>query len=167
MTKPSLTAERLRACLVYDAETGVFTYRIVRHYLQKLGAVAGAKHGNGYLRIVIDGGHHYAHRLAWLYVYGEWPSKNIDHINGDRSDNRIANLRDATQGMNLCNKRIQSNNRCGLKGVSWHRAAGKWIAQIGVRGEHVYLGLFESPEDAHQAYCQAAQKLHGEFARAA
>ncbi len=161
----SLTAERLRECLDYDPATGIFTYRISRHYRQKVGAVAGAPHGNGYLRIAIDGVNYYAHRLAWLHAHGEWPEHGVDHANSVRSDNRLSNLRKADQSQNLCNKGKQSNNSSGLKGVSWHAGAGKWVAQVGWRGEHIYLGLHEEKQDAHAAYCAAAGQYHGEFAR--
>lgn len=89
------------------------------------------------------------------------------HINGNVSDNRIENLRDATQSNNLCNKRMQSNNTSGYKGVGWHKAAGRWVARITIRKQHTHLGLFDTPEEAYAAYCKAAEKLHGEFARLA
>jgi hypothetical protein len=161
-----LTHQRLLECLNYDPETGVFTYRISRHYRQTVGAVAGANSGHGYLVIWIDAQKFYAHRLAWFYIHAAWPAKFLDHINGNPRDNRLANLREATQSQNLCNKAMQSNNKSGYKGVSWHKGARKWMAQIGgVGNERSYLGLFDDVEEAAQAYRDAAKAHHKEFAR--
>ena len=108
----------------------------------------------------MDGVSQYAHRLAWLYVHGVWPPHEVDHINGDRSDNRIANLRLATRQQNSENRHgAQSNSKTGLVGVSWHKRAGKWQAHIRVKGRTRYLGLFESTQDACMAYLQAKQTM--------
>lgn len=106
----------------------------------------------------------YAHRLAYWLVHGKLP-KYIDHINGDGKDNRPCNMRPATIRQNNCNRTKQSNNSCGFKGVNWHKETGRWRARITLHGKSNSLGLFDTPEEAHKAYCVAANQLHGEFAR--
>lgn len=158
-----LTADRLRELLNYDPETGVFTWRVRRSPTCLKGSVAGAiNQVSGYRQIGFDGQDYTAHRLAWLYTKREWPLGEIDHKNRVRDDNRIDNLRDATHSNNSANRLKQSNNTSGLKGVSYHKAAKRWRATI--RKEH--LGLFDTREAAHAAYCHAAQAAFGEFARA-
>lgn len=160
----NLTAGRVREIFDYNSETGIFIYRINRGGSKSKGDKAGFIAPNGYRLISINHHEYCAHRLAWLYVYGRMPAKNLDHINRLRDDNRILNLREATQSQNLANKTKQSNNTSGFKGVSWHKAARKWVACIKARGQYKYLGLFKTPESAHQAYCYAAYELFGEFA---
>jgi len=105
------------------------------------------------------------HRLVWLYVHGRWPKDQIDHINGNRSDNRLCNLREATCSQNLMNARAHSHNTSGLKGACKHEP-GYWSSVIRVNGKNKYLGRFKSPEEAHAVYASAAKKYFGEFARA-
>lgn len=104
-----------------------------------------------------------AHRVAWAYYYGSWPESEIDHINMVRHDNRISNLRPASKSENMCNRGKQSNNTSGFKGVSFHKATGKWDARICVNNNKKFIGLFETPKLAHDAYCQKAKELHKEF----
>lgn len=166
MKAPNLTAERLREVLHYDPETGVFTRRLAckgRH----AGTVAGGKRGLGYASITIDGEAHYAHRLAILYVTGAWPAVHVDHVNGKRSDNRIANLRDATVSQNHANKAKSADKTSPYKGVHWSRERCKWVAQIKKDGRGITLGRFDCAEDARDAYLVAARRIFGEFARAA
>lgn len=106
-----------------------------------------------------------AHRLAWFYAYGVWPQDQIDHRNGIRSDNRICNLREATNSLNKANERRRTDNTSGFKGVH-RRENGRWRARIGVGNRRLALGDFDTPEAAHTAYCQAAAQHFGEFARA-
>lgn len=114
-------APELRELLDYDPASGVFRWRhTTRGYVQK-GRVAGCYTKNWYVNICVRGRNYGAHRLAWLYVHGEWPPKFIDHVNGDLSDNRIANLRPATRAQNGANRKLESNSSSGLKGVSWHK----------------------------------------------
>lgn len=164
----NLSHARLTELLSYDAESGLFT-RIVSRPGPKghAGAVAGCDNGQGYIRIYVDGAPFKAHRLAWFYVHGVWPDCEIDHVNGNRADNRIANLRDVTRSQNKRNSCIYRNNRSGLKGASYSRRQRKWAAQIQVGHEKIGLGYFNSREEAHEAYCEAARRLHGEFARVA
>lgn len=165
MTNASLvTHDELKRILNYDPESGIFRWKVDVGNGVKKGDVTGDKKSTGYFRIGLKSKIYQAHRLAWFYVYGIWPEKQIDHINGDRSDNRIVNLRQATNSENNCNKTKYSNNVSGYKGVSWHKQAGKWCAEIWKNYKKEYLGLFNSPEEAYEAYCKAAEELHGEFA---
>ncbi len=169
----SLTAERLRALLSYDAATGSFVWRRreetslheTRFNARFAGTIAGCLDGNGYRKIRIDGRLCKEHRLAWLYVYGRWPANQIDHINGVRDDNRIANLREATTAENGWNSGRRRNGTSDRKGVTWHKRDRKWRARIRVSSREIHLGSFACPEEASRAYAEAAAKYHGEFAR--
>jgi hypothetical protein len=119
------------------------------------------------VHVRLDGHDYLGHRLAWLHFYGRWPRLNPDHRNCDPSDNRIGNLREATKSQNGSNRGKQRNNKSGFKGVSWHKTRKRWVAFIERDGKSRYLGLFNEPEDAHAAYCAAAERLYGEFARVA
>ena len=160
-----LTYERLQEVLHYSFQTGTFRWAKRISIRIVVGKVAGRLDRHGHRYITIDGERFIAHRLAWFHVYGEWPSDQIDHINGNPDDNRLCNLRDSSQAENTCNRGKSSNNTSGYKGVTWHKKAKKWLAQIGANGQHYYLGLFDTAEEAHAAYCEAAVRLHGEFAR--
>jgi hypothetical protein len=128
--------------------------------------LAGFKEVTGYWCIGLKRKQYKAHRLAWLMYYGEWPEKDIDHINCDRSDNRIENLRLGGKDINPRNQKIRSTNTTGFKGVKAPSGRSlKYMAKICVNREHIYLGMFTTPEEAHIAYCQAADKYFGEFAR--
>lgn len=158
-----ITAERLREVLHYDPATGEFSRRTPTKRT-KAGGVIGAVRGrDGYAFVCVDGRKYLAHRLAWLYVHGHWPGAGLDHINCMRSDNRLANLREASQSQNMGNTRRSRANTSGFKGVIWHAAANRWRATIC----HRHIGFFDAPEDAHAAYMAAAERIFGEFARAA
>ena len=160
-----VTADRLRELLDYDPATGVFRWRKRRGV--KAGSVAGCE-SNGHWVIRVDGVLYQAHRLAWLYHYGKWPNGLLDHRDLDGLNNRILNLRAATQSQNCANVKTRKHNMSGLKGVE--RVCGytdRWQARITLSGKRRYLGCFNSPEAAHQAYLKAAKELFGEFARAA
>lgn len=162
-----LTANRLRELLDYEPETGVLTWRVLRSNIHK-GSIAGFAHrAIGYRVIRIDGQKYLAHRLAWLHVTGRWPEGDIDHSNRDGFDNRFANLREASRSQNAGNQKRRVTNRSGFKGVARIAGREKWQGKICVRGKQIYLGLFDTPEAAHAAYCAAAEKHFGEFARAA
>ena len=151
--------------LAYELETGIFTWRVSRGGWGA-GRVAGRLNPDGYIRIGFNGKQIPAHIIAWAIAHGEWPSQKIDHINGVRSDNRISNLRLATQSQNVANSRIRSNNTSGYKGVSMV-ASGRWLATIKVHGKSRNLGTHDTPEAAHEAYMMAAQAAFGEFSRSA
>lgn len=156
-----LTLERLKQALRYDMETGRFVWSAPLGARGQAGALAGNIDSRyGYRRIGIDGRLYRANRLAWLYVYGEWPEGDVDHINGFRDDDRIANLRDVSRQMNNQNtRRAISRNRSGALGVSTRRP-GRWSAQIWVDGVRHYLGQFNSVEAAATAYIAAKRRMH-------
>jgi len=162
--EPPCSQERLKEVLDYDPDTGVFRWKCRLSRFTEEGAVAGNKNAYGYIRIGLNYKHHYAHKLAWFFVTGEWPSKDIDHINGVRYDNRLSNLRLATRGENVSNSGPRSNNSSGYKGVYWNRRENRWAAQIRKDGVGKNLGYFDTPEDAAKAYEAASVSLFGDFA---
>lgn len=159
MAKADLTAQRLRELLHYDPETGVFTWRVACRGTAA-GDVAGCVIDGGYIRITIDKRFHRSHRLAWLYMTGTWPANDIDHIDGNPSNNALANLRDVTRSVNLQNRRaaMGHNTTSGVLGVSSKR--NKWRARIKVDGRHVSLGHFDTIEEAQAAYLEAKRAHH-------
>ena len=166
MAKPylrDLTAKQLRAVVDYNPDTGVFVWRHHRTNWEDL--TAGCERDLGYIVIRINYRLYRAHRLAWLYVHGRWPRGEIDHINGDPSDNRIANLRLATIGQQRANSRIRSDNTSGAKGVWWEKRRGRWVAEIMHEGRKHHVGSYDNFEDAVAARTEAANRLHGKFAR--
>lgn len=159
-----VTAEILRELLHYDPNTGEFWWQVPLANVKR-GDRAGT-YRYGYRVIRINDETYPAHRLAWLYVHGVWPTNEIDHINRDRADNRMCNLREATRRQNMANIAKPVTNTSGLKGAFWNKNNRKWIAQISFDNKKVYLGSFESAEVAHAAYCQANARLNGQFANA-
>lgn len=154
-----ITSDRLRDLLNYDRGTGVLTWRVRRGGCVNAEDVAGRIHHTGYIAVCVDGRMYLAHRLAWLYVTGEWPVDQVEHRNGIRSDNRWDNLRAATNAENGQNRQgAHVNNKSGMLGVSPSR--GLWRATINVDGKQKYLGRFSTPEDAHAAYLKAKSVLH-------
>jgi hypothetical protein len=159
-----ITVERVRELLSYDKETGAWTWRVRRGGLANAGAPAGwIEKETGYLRISISNVKEYAHRLAFLYVIGEWPENDVDHIDGDPSNCRWRNLRPATTSQNLANKAIQSNNTCGIKGV--RQRSRKWEARVVVNGILKHRSVHATKEEAALAYAAAAKENFAEFAR--
>jgi HNH endonuclease/AP2 domain len=162
----NLTPGRLRELLAYDLETGIFRWRVSRGSRSLIGSVAGYLHRD--CRYINMGGRNYrAHRLAWLYVHSEWPTGGLDHKDTNPTNNAITNLRLNTQPQNRANSRRRKDNKSGFKGVSWDRRKRRWRTRITANSRRRDLGRFLTPERAHEAYCRAAHKLHGEFARAA
>lgn len=159
MENEMLTQERLKELLLYTPETGVFIWRVNKNRNALCGQIAGSMHSHGYIVIKIDCERYYAHRLAWLYVFGEWPRYGIDHINGARDDNSIINLRDITQAENKQNQtKPNINNSVKCLGVS--RSGRRFRAQIMISGESIELGKYDTREDAHAAYLAAKRELH-------
>jgi hypothetical protein len=156
-----VSVERLKELLEYNPITGEFTRKITVSNAKK-GTAAGCKNCEGYKVIRIDGLLYYAHRLAWLYIHGFYPN-NVDHIDGNKNNNCISNLRVATTRQNNWNRSTFKSNSSGFKGVSLHKETGKWRARIRSCGKYKSLGLFRSPIEAHTAYSKAAAELHGEF----
>jgi hypothetical protein len=158
----TITAERLRQLLVYDPVTGLFQWRVAANSRARIGDVAGSPRCDGCWQIKIDGRSYSAHRLAWLYMTGEWPPRGVNFRNHVRSDASWENLRLASpmqvsQGKKHC-------NRLGVKGVSL-TLSGNYSARIRVNGRYIYLGTFTRLEDAQFAYAVAARLHFGEFAR--
>jgi hypothetical protein len=155
-----VTQARLHELLSYDPETGILYWRG-----SKRGVRMGQPAGNpsrGYLQLMVEGHQTFVHRFIWLYVYGKWPEGNIDHIDGNRSNNRICNLRDVTQSTNIQNERKpRRNNKSGFLGVKADR--GRWRAEISISGKTKFLGRFKTPEEAHQAYVESKRKNHPGF----
>lgn len=163
-----LSAERVREVLAYNPETGDLIWRKRLGPTCNLGGPAGCVKKDGYRKITIDGVICNASQLAWLHYHGTHAPGLLDHKNGIRSDNRIANLRPATHSENSRNVGVRANNSSGLKGASkfynrYNRA--KFRSSITVNKKRIFLGLFMTAEEAHEAYCRAARELHGEFFR--
>lgn len=160
-----VTQARLKELLHYDPETGVFTRRLTNRRWKE-GTVAGCWSEPAGWVIRVDDNLYLAHRLAWLFMTGDWPKNEIDHIDVSRRNNRWENLREATGSQNKANKHKQSNNTSGFKGVSFQKGIDKYRARIRAHGRSRSLGCFDNPQDAHAAYVAAASGIWGEFARA-
>lgn len=182
--RPLPDPETLRKLLRYDPETGKLYWRertpgMFSPFSLNGPAVAcetwnAENAGNpalnyedsrGYLAGTLLGRTVRAHRVIWAISHGQWPSVHVDHTNGKRTDNRLSNLRLASNAQNGSNRTAQKNNACGYKGVRWHKGQRSWLAAIQVDGRSIHLGSFKTPEQAHNAYKEAALKYFGEFAR--
>jgi hypothetical protein len=149
--------------LTYDPASGLFCWRVSSTRV-KAGDIAGTPDWKGYIRIRIGATKYQAHRLAWLFMTGDDPGAlTIDHINGDKGDNRFDNLRLATNSENQRNKGRYACKSSGFKGVYWHKTKGRFYAAIRADGRLHHLGYFDSEDDARKAYAVAAERLHGEF----
>ena len=148
---------QLKELLIYNRKTGIFTWAVnVGLWGRiKIGTVAGVIQTNGYNQINIKGKRYLSHRLAWLYEYGCFPVEHIDHINHNRTDNSILNLRSVSNSDNQKNKSMPSNNTSGTVGVYWEKSGCKWRAQIKVNGKIMYLGSFDSMDNAIHARKEA------------
>lgn len=156
-----LTADALRNAVVYEPNSGEFRQKLGQGRRVRRGLlVAGYLRPDGYRVICVLGKHYLAHRLAWLYEHGTWPADQIDHVNGIRCDNSIANLRAAVSAENNQNRGRRCDNSSGFVGVSAHKSSGRWQAKIGVAGRRIHLGLFASAGDAAQAYIAAKARSH-------
>lgn len=162
--KPLPSLEEITAQVSYDPETGQFV-RLVNRPNSPAGTNAAKKlDTHGYPIVRVCGREFRAHRLAWIIARGNWPAADIDHINRNRTDNRIANLREATRRENLGNSSLSSHNTSGIKGVHLYKATGRWSAYINVHGKRKHLGYFDTCELAGAAYREAAKVTFGEFA---
>ncbi|MCG7388320.1 HNH endonuclease [Pantoea sp. ACRSB] len=160
-----ITADELKRLFEYNPDTGVF---IRRKSLGPCaaGAIVRTKALNGYLSVMVNGKGYLLHRLAWLITTGGWPIGQIDHVDGNRSNNAISNLRDASGSQNQYNKKRQGNNTSGFKGVSYHKKTRRFRASINVNGKQISLGYFDTAQRAHQAYVDKAREIAGGFANA-
>lgn len=155
-----LTQERLKELLDYDSESGIFWRKITRSHNAKAGSIAGWVDDMGYVRISIDGRKYRGHQLVWLYVHGYIPEQDTDHMNQIRSDNRICNLRLATRSQNNQNRRLESRNTSGAKGVSWCKRRRKWLVQIMVDGKNKFVGYYVELTAAAAARKAAELQYH-------
>jgi hypothetical protein len=167
MAEGILTADRLRETLHYDPETGVFTRKVRLAQRHQVGDRADfvVKGGGlaGYYRVGLFSKRYLAHRLAWLYVHGEWPKHDIDHINGNPGDNRIANLRDVPNEINRQNMRAAcKGNSSGYLGVYWNKENRNWVARIQVNRKGIHIGCFSDPYIAHLAYLKFKRQMHSD-----
>lgn len=156
-----LTQARLQELLHYCPETGVFTRKVSLCNSVKIGDVAGGL-CQGYIAVRVQGVSYRSHRLAWLYMTGEFPKDQIDHIDGNRANNAFVNLREATSKQNTQNRRFPriDNKSSKYLGVHWSKLRNKFRAEITVNGKNIHLGLFHNAEDAHYAYVEAKRKYH-------
>lgn len=158
----AVTAEILRELMHYDPITGIFTRKVRTAQRNKVGDRAdfqGAGRLRCYRQIGFKDEKILAHRAAWLYVHGKWPENSIDHINGNKSDNRIGNLRDVAQYVNTENRHeAKSDSTSGVLGAHPHQ--GRWRSRIQARGKAHYLGVFDTAAEAHAAYVNAKRRLH-------
>jgi len=153
-----ISQSELKAVALYDELTGVFT-RLTSVGGFRIGTPMGRTDSYGYRQLTINGRSYLAHRAAWLYVHGEWPKDEIDHIDCNRSNNAIANLRNSTRKGNVENVvKARKTSRTGLLGVT--PKDGKYEAKIGHNSKTHYLGFFDTKEEAHAAYVCAKRKLH-------
>lgn len=160
-----ITQEYLKSILNYDPETGFFTWKVRLAAATLIDGDAGWYNKDGYLIIQIKGKGYPASHLAWLYVTGDWPKDEVDHENLIKSDNRWKNLREANRTENMYNTPTYKNNRLGIKGVGFHKVSGKFRARINVNGKSKDLGLFNTPEEAKEAYDKIATLERGKFVR--
>lgn len=165
MATAILSAARLREVIHYEPTSGVFTRKVRLAQRHQAGDRADTEITSprmlGYRRVSLFSQRYLAHRVAWLYVHGVWPEKHIDHINGEKGDNRIANLREADDQLNLENvRRPRSGSKTGFLGVYFHKQNKNYIARIQVHGQTRHIGVFDTPEEAHQAYLVVKRKSH-------
>jgi len=153
---------RVRAEFIYDPLTGAFIRFHKFHGVSKLGPV-GYRNREGYIVIACNGASFLAHRLAWLYAYGEWPPGDIDHKNNIRDDNRLENLRLATRSQNMRNVGVLRSNTSGYRGVSLYKPNGKWRARVYLNDTCHYLGYYERKEDAANACSEFVKSNFEEF----
>lgn len=160
--RDELTQGVLKSFLRYDPLTGVFTRIAVAHSSHaKVGDIAGSVDSRGYLRIYVDGRQYKAHRLAWLYLHGSWPSGEIDHIDHNKQNNAAANLRNVPRNVNQQNRASSTSSASGLLGVTTTLGGRRYVARIRVSGLSKHLGVYRSSRAAHLAYV-AAKRLHHE-----
>ena len=156
----------LKDILKYEPETGIFYWRTDRNHAVVIGSIAGGQHPGGYWMIGINGKNYAAHRLAWFYHYEELsPFDQVDHYNLNKIDNRLSNLRIANNSQNKQNSGVRKDCKSGIKGAHRGRRPGTYTSKIIVDGKMIWLGTFKTAEEAHDAYCKAAERYYGDFFR--
>jgi hypothetical protein len=161
-----LTADFVREVFDYDPHTGAIKWRVKYSRKVNAGMPAGYLDSGRYVRIRIKGRAYAAHRIAFLYMHGRWPTEFLDHVNGDKTDNRLVNLRECSSAQNNSNRPYTRPTRAGVKGVRL-TPNGSYEARISANGRRIYLGKYDDAESAKAAYQSAALKYHGEFAHLA
>lgn len=161
------SAERLFELFTYDPGTGLLVWKISTNNRVRAGDPIKTKYAAGHIAVGIDGVRYLAHRIIWKMMTGKDPIDQIDHIDGNASNNAFSNLRESDQAQNLANTRTRRNNTSGAKGVSFHKATGKWRATIGKNYRSKQIGIFDDFQSAVEAANRARAELHGAFARAA
>jgi len=148
----------------YQPESGLLFWK--RDYARQLGGNRAGRIGSlGYIVLYFEKKYWFGHRLAWYLATGNHPKEQIDHINGDRADNRLINLREASHGENNRNRGAHKDNISGYKGVSYMKRDGRYKARININKTCVNLGHFDTALEAHKAYCDAVERYHGKFAK--
>lgn len=151
----------LREALAYDQESGEIRWRIRVGQRALAGSIAGTPGVHPYGRIMFRGKVYLAHRVAWFLHYGEWPEQEIDHIDGNRGNNRICNLRDVAPIVNCQNLRTaRTDSRSGLLGCHWNKKSNAWHAQIRFGGRIKHIGSFTTKDEAHAAYLNVKREVH-------
>lgn len=172
--REKLSQKKVQELLAYDEDSAHFIWRprpgwsngINSFNTKYAGKRAGYVHRTGYRYIAFQGvGEFTETDIVWLYVYGCWPKCDIDHINGNTQDNRLANLREATRLENSGNRKINHNNKSGFPNVYRRNDNGRWRAAVRKDGKRINIGTFETPQEAYEAYLKTAKELRGEFLR--
>lgn len=169
MRGPTFNSDYLKNIIDYDQNSGLFRWKCQDSAMPRIGPRSPLRkvgtHGkDGYIRVSINGRQYAAHRLAWMFVTGEWPSLPMDHINRIRDDNRWGNLRLASPSQNSQNRGVQSNSKSGVKGVFYGRKDKCWIAEICINYKKTRIGTFQSKEEARDCYLLFSRELYGQFA---
>lgn len=159
-----LSRDRLLELLNYDAETGNFSWRVARGSVTK-GSLVGTSHSCGYARVRIDGELYYCHRLVFLIEDGVMPEFEVDHIDGNTSNNKRTNLRKSTHKENLTSTKLRKDNTSGHKGVYYKKDLGKFVVQAKVNGKQTYFGIYLTLEEAAEKARQVREEYFKEFAR--
>ena len=158
-----LTQKQVWEKFSYDGEEGVLRHRHTHWGRKREGKVLKALTDKGYVVVYINGKNYFAHRIIWLWVYGEFPEAGIDHVNRNRADNRLDNLREATQKQNLANRSKSRCNTSGYVGVARKKDTRGWVATCKFEGKNKHLGVFDTAEEASEAYQAFASQLRGAF----
>jgi hypothetical protein len=158
-----ITQEELKELLNYNSETGVFTWKVSPARQVFSGDIAGTKRKDGYIQIKVKNELILSHRLAWIYMYGYLP-KYIDHINGQRDDNRIINIREVSNQQNSLNSKISKNNTSGIKGVYWDKSRNKWTVRLSIDGKCKFFKRFDDIDLAKLVIEEVRNKYHGKYA---
>lgn len=171
------SVDYLHQCFTYNPESGVLTWKVRPrdHFASEwswtvfnktwAGNETGTPSKHGYLKVCLNGKTLLAHHIVWCLCTGDWSTTELDHIDGVPQNNRIENLRQATDSQQAINRGKPKNNTSGFKGVYWHQPANRWYAQITKEGKTKHLGFFDNPEQAHLVRLVAAEQIHGEYAR--